>query len=74
MIQEFMIISARGDTLLTKNYAGSAVVLRVHVRAFLCLGTLVNSTAFGMLARKTGRSLNSSDQTKSNSLRLTPFS
>lgn len=50
MIQEFMIISARGDTLLTKNYAGSAVVLRVHVRAFLCLGTLVNSTAFGMLA------------------------
>ena len=56
MIQEFMIISARGDTLLTKNYAGSAVVLRVcacarvSLRAFLCLGTLVNSTAFGMLA------------------------
>jgi hypothetical protein len=25
MIEEFLIISARGDTLLTKNYAGVAV-------------------------------------------------
>jgi hypothetical protein len=25
MIQEFLIISPRGDTLLTKNYAGSVV-------------------------------------------------
>ena len=34
MIEEFLIISARGDTLLTKNYAGVAVGrARVCVRA-----------------------------------------
>ncbi len=32
MIQEFLIISARGDTLLTKNYAGVAVG-RAHAPA-----------------------------------------
>ena len=51
MIQEFMIISARGDTLLTKNYAGSAVVLRVCACACVSLpGDVGKFHCFGMLA------------------------